>query len=92
MRKRYTKLTYRCWYCGTQLNKLTRTWDHVVARYLGGRDETSNFVFACYPCNQLKGHMTLEAFRTLWQQLTGRAQFYGETTTRPNDCLPVWRF
>lgn len=43
-----------CQYCGRTAPEVKLTIDHVVPEALGGRDEPSNLVTACEPCNSGK--------------------------------------
>ncbi len=50
-----------CGYCGkyhASIGKLSR--DHIHPKFLGGKDEWTNVVTACLPCNQKKGCKTLD--------------------------------
>lgn len=47
---------WTCAYCG----KYGDTIDHVVPRFLGGKNIWENVVAACSKCNGKKGHKTLE--------------------------------
>lgn len=50
-----------CAYCGNRHSnqqKLSR--DHIMPKFHGGRDEWTNVVTACLPCNQKKGCQTLK--------------------------------
>jgi hypothetical protein len=44
-----------CAYCQEELYPETATIDHATALTLGGRDRPSNYLLACYPCNQALG-------------------------------------
>jgi 5-methylcytosine-specific restriction endonuclease McrA len=81
-RKRNRLLKTRCWYCGKQLTRRTRTRDHVVPRACGGLTEFGNIVPACVECNQLKAALLLDAFRLMWWCMTGQALFYGEALSK----------
>lgn len=48
---------FKCAYCG---GKAT-TIDHVLPRFLGGKNSYENCVAACTRCNHKKGHKTLES-------------------------------
>jgi len=49
-----------CAYCGfTHTNHRFFSRDHIVPRSRGGKDEWTNVVTACVPCNQEKGAKTL---------------------------------
>lgn len=42
---------HACRYCGATAPATTLTVDHVLPKALGGTDEATNLVAACYPCN-----------------------------------------
>lgn len=49
-----------CVYCGTKLDKGTRTQDHVIPRaHGGGRLGRNNLEPSCEPCNRAKGDLSL---------------------------------
>lgn len=52
-----------CAYCDEPLSAKSATADHVEARASYGLDHRNNIVASCGPCNRLKGHMPVEAFR-----------------------------
>lgn len=54
----------RCFYCGIKVEPFGN-WepDHLLPKSRGGRDEFSNLVVACQPCNRSKGNRTLEEYR-----------------------------
>ncbi len=43
---------HACVYCGSTQDL---TVDHVIPRFLGGKNTMSNLVTACFPCNRAKG-------------------------------------
>lgn len=47
---------YVCAYCGNEATEA----DHIHPRKLGGKDELSNLVAACKPCNGRKSDRTLD--------------------------------
>jgi 5-methylcytosine-specific restriction endonuclease McrA len=47
---------FECCYCGGKAD----TMDHVHPRFLGGKHRWENVVACCDPCNQKKGHQTLD--------------------------------
>jgi hypothetical protein len=49
-----------CGYCGGQFPRSYLSRDHIVPKYLGGKDEWTNVITACLSCNQKKGCKTLE--------------------------------
>ena len=46
-----TRDGYRCRYCGAGAPTVQLQIDHVLPRSLGGRDDASNLVAACFDCN-----------------------------------------
>lgn len=51
---------HRCCYChelfsDDRESPLYATWEHVIPRSHGGTDALSNFVLACYTCNNTRG-------------------------------------
>lgn len=72
----WNKTKGRCWYCGRRLvlpkddpDQLVReSWfvpDHVVPLALGGGNDPSNLVPACWACNASKGQKTVEEYRLI---------------------------
>ena len=80
----------QCWYCGDWADTL----DHVIPRctYTKRRfynaSDFSNLLPACRDCNDFKGALTLEQFRTKIAEikLLPYVIFWGET--RENPCHP----
>jgi len=58
--------SWRCFYCGCQLDRSTVTEDHVVPVSEGGTDNIDNIVPACRSCNSRKGDKSLEEFLALY--------------------------
>ena len=56
----YEKTGGRCIYCGSQNALEDITIDHVIPK---PRTEENNRTVACLPCNQSKGHKSLEQWR-----------------------------
>lgn len=56
---------HRCAYCGRNDRRLSR--DHIRPVSRGGRDDISNILPACRPCNSAKGARTAAEF-ILWKQ------------------------
>lgn len=46
---------FACVYCGAQMGKVLMTIDHLVPLELDGKNDPSNYVTACKPCNKDKG-------------------------------------
>lgn len=46
---------FRCMYCGAEMGKVLMTVDHFIPLELGGKNDTSNYIAACKPCNKKKG-------------------------------------
>jgi HNH endonuclease len=55
----YQRDDYTCQFCGRTLAAEELTIDHLVPLALGGLDEKTNYVTACFPCNHTKGSMPL---------------------------------
>lgn len=79
---------YACRYCGTRGAEAALVVDHVTPRALGGKDEPSNLVTACEPCNTgksstvpgldlvndtLERHGLHETATVLWTRVSERA-------------------
>ena len=60
----------QCYYCGRPLRRSQITFDHVIPQTFGG----DKIVTSCAPCNNRKGHETLDWFR----ESMGVEQFFGE--------------
>lgn len=52
---------YRCFYCGKQVEKLTK--DHIIPLIRNGTDTTNNIVPACKRCNSRKNSRPIETFK-----------------------------
>jgi hypothetical protein len=52
---------HTCRYCGAAAPAVKLTVDHVVPEVLGGKDEPSNLVTACEPCNSGKTSLSPDA-------------------------------
>lgn len=51
-----TSQSDKCHYCGVEFSKTNKpTIDHVLPKHLGGKNDSSNKVAACAPCNNFKG-------------------------------------
>jgi len=46
---------FKCAYCGAKMGKSLMTIDHFVPLELGGKNNASNYLTACKPCNKDKG-------------------------------------
>lgn len=53
------RTSYRCAYCGCDLDQYTMTVDHLVSRKHGGPNSISNLVASCSCCNSTKGSLSL---------------------------------
>lgn len=49
---------YRCVYCGDRAD----TADHITSTFSGGKEDASNLIAACQPCNSTKGSKRLTIF------------------------------
>lgn len=57
---------FNCMYCGAEMGKVLMTVDHFIPLELGGKNDTSNYIAACKPCNKKKGSShPIEFFKTL---------------------------
>jgi hypothetical protein len=52
---------WRCWLCGTDVDRDSATVDHVIAIADGGADTLANVRTACGPCNTRRGARPPEA-------------------------------
>ena len=52
-----------CQYCGRKVSLNSFSFDHVIARSLGGRSEWSNIVICCLRCNAEKGSKSLDRYK-----------------------------
>lgn len=55
-----TRDGFKCQYCGERFMPKALNYDHVIPRCRGGKTDWTNIVTSCYPCNERKGHRTLE--------------------------------
>jgi hypothetical protein len=53
---------FKCVYCGIAMGKQLMTIDHFYPLENGGKNDTSNFVSSCKPCNKNKGSQDPEAW------------------------------
>jgi hypothetical protein len=76
-------------------NPRAATCDHVQPRALGGTDEPGNLAGACKRCNQLKGAIDAEAFRTFVDRRLGELPEPGKPgwtdTVRSLALFAAWR-
>lgn len=57
---------FGCMYCGARMGDVLMTVDHFIPLELGGKNDTSNYIAACKPCNKKKGSShPIEFFKTL---------------------------
>jgi hypothetical protein len=56
------KQNFICKYCFGPVSQKSATVDHKKAVHNGGLDNKENLVVACYDCNHLKGHLTIDEF------------------------------
>lgn len=70
----YVRANGRCWFCGEDIPLQDGTIDHLVPVQQGGCSTWENLVYACKPCNQAKGHLSLDAYR----EVCGVEEFWGE--------------
>ena len=55
---------WKCAYCGSNLNDLTATIDHIIPKFKGGNNVKSNMCCCCSSCNREKGSTYLEEWYT----------------------------
>jgi hypothetical protein len=53
---------FHCVYCGTRMGKQLLAIDHFVPLELGGKNDSSNYLTACKPCNKDKGNDAPQVF------------------------------
>lgn len=51
---------YTCQYCEKKCGPGSISVDHVIPKSKGGKDTWRNLVAACFPCNNKKGHFSLD--------------------------------
>lgn len=51
---------FKCMYCGRKMGEVLMTIDHFIPLELGGKNNVTNFVSACKPCNKDKGSQDTE--------------------------------
>ena len=54
---------FKCVYCGRKMGEVLMTVDHFVPLELGGKNDVTNFVTSCKPCNKAKGSQDPKAWR-----------------------------
>ena len=85
---------YACVYCGRRTPSITLEVDHRLPRCMGGSDDPSNLVSACWDCNRGKGPLLPDdeyAEERLSDREENRAleQFYLDEGGWPDE-LPKW--
>lgn len=50
----------KCQYCNLKIRAHEATVDHVTPKSRGGKNEWTNVVLACGPCNQKKGSLSVK--------------------------------
>ena len=56
----------KCTYCNRDTDQGGgTTWDHVVPRCKGGKNDRSNLVICCRQCNEMKAGMSLYMFKSV---------------------------
>jgi hypothetical protein len=69
-----------CWYCHAGLTAETATKDHIVPVSKGGTNHWYNLAWSCRQCNSKKRDLSLEEFRPIFEQMTGKSEFAFETS------------
>lgn len=59
----YKKYGEKCYICGIELNRKSKTIDHVHPLALGGTNDMENLRPCCVRCNNKKGSRTLYQFQ-----------------------------
>ncbi len=77
---------HTCRYCGAKAPDVKLTVDHVVPTALGGKDEPSNLVTACQPCNA--GKTSISPDSELVADVAADALRWGRAREQ---ALAVWR-
>lgn len=63
IKKRLSKKSAnKCHYCGVQNKRKDMTVDHKTPLSKGGKNTGSNYVLACFDCNQKKGDMDYDEY------------------------------
>jgi len=53
---------FRCCYCGVEMGKALMTIDHFVPLEQGGKNDVTNYLSSCKPCNKAKGSLAPDVF------------------------------
>jgi hypothetical protein len=61
--KVWKKYDCKCAYCGNDLKYDKLQVDHINAKFLGGKDDISNYNPSCRECNFYKSTFTIDGFR-----------------------------
>lgn len=61
----WTEQGCRCFYCTRAMKRHEATLDHKIPQKEHGRNDRTNFVASCQPCNIAKGHMPISEFKKL---------------------------
>lgn len=64
-----------CFYCSKEINKATRTRDHVFPRIKGGTLCDGNKVWSCQECNSYKSNYTVLEFRDILNKMMEREKY-----------------
>lgn len=81
----YNEQNGKCFYCTIPMAKLngtgeikqtrsTPTFDHIILKSNGGKANLTNGVCACRVCNQLRGDINFDVFKTLVHDVVSRNQ------------------
>jgi hypothetical protein len=46
---------FQCMYCGRKMGDVLMTVDHFIPLELGGKNDVTNYLSSCKPCNKAKG-------------------------------------
>jgi 5-methylcytosine-specific restriction endonuclease McrA len=72
--KVWQKFNCKCAYCGDDLEFKKMQVDHIEAKFLGGKDDLSNYHPSCRQCNFYKGTFSIDGFRQQLKSITERIQ------------------
>jgi 5-methylcytosine-specific restriction endonuclease McrA len=77
---------WKCFYCGSELNRETATVDHKTPLSRGGSWHASNLVTSCRKCNFSKGSLDLIEFKLIccWRRKLRSIVFPGEHKACPD--------
>ena len=84
----YKRDNHTCQYCGTKYSTNQLSIDHLIPLALGGRDEITNYVTCCRPCNSRKSNISLPEFAKLINIPIEELPVHGDPVI-DNEKLPI---